>query len=114
MFLELFCFLFYNIEVLLEKFVILYKYDFFVGYNLDNYIVCIYFFIFFVGFEINFRLFIRDFDEELVKKFLKLFFGDLFDYFYLIYYGRGKLEDLIEFFVGVERRELRLKYNRII
>ena len=114
MLLELPCFLLHNTEVSPEKFVVLHKYDLPAGYNLDNHTARIYPPILSAGIEINPRLFTRDSDEQLAKKFPKLFLGDLLDYSYPTHHGRGKPEDLTEFLVGAERRELRPKYNRII
>lgn len=114
MLLELPCFLLHNTKASPEKFVVLHKYDLPAGYNLDNHTAHIYPPILSAGLDMNPRLFTRDSDEELARKFPKLMLGDLLDYSYPTYHGRGKPEDLTNFLVGAERRELRPKYNRII
>lgn len=114
MLLELPCFLLHNTKASPEKIVFLHKYDLPAGYNLDNHTAHIYPPILSAGLDMNPRLFTRDSDEELARKFPKLMLGDLLDYSYPTYHGRGKPEDLTNFLVGAERRELRPKYNRII
>lgn len=114
MLLELPCFLLHNTEASPEKCVVLHKYDLPAGYNVDNHTAHIYPPILSTGLELNPRLFRRDSDEALAKKFPKLFLGDLLDYSYPTHHGRGRPEDLTEFLIGAERRELRPKYNRII
>ena len=107
------CFLLHNTEGSPEKFIVLHKYELPKGYSLDHHTARIHPPVYSTGLELNPRLFTRDSDEELAQKFPKLLLGDLLDYSYPTHHGKGRPEDLTDFLVGAERRELRPKFNRI-
>lgn len=114
MLLELPCFLLHNTKGSPEKFVALHKYNLPERYSLDHHTAHIFPPVYSAGLELNPRLFTRDSDEELAQKFPKLMLGDLLDYSYPTHHGKGRPEDLTNFLIGAERRELRPKYNRIV
>lgn len=108
------CFLLHDTKSSSEAFVVMHKYNLPKGYSLDHHTANIYPPICSTSLDINPRLFTRQSDEELAKKFPKLSLGELLDYSYPTHHGKGKTEDLTKFLTEAEYREQRPKYNRII
>lgn len=114
MLLHLPCFLLHDTKDSPEKFTVMHKYDLPKGYSIDHHTAHIYPPVYSAGLEINPRLFTIDSDEELAQTLPKLSLGDLLDYSYPTHHGKGKPEDLTNFLIDAERREIRPKYNRIM